>query len=31
MAATSVEMAGDYEENKSFLDQIMDGMEITPP
>lgn len=30
-ATTSREMTGDYEENKAFLDQIMDSMEITPP
>jgi hypothetical protein len=30
-AMTSVEMTGEYEENKAFLDQIMEGMQISPP
>ena len=31
IAATNREMTGDYDENKAFLDQIMSGIEITPP
>lgn len=31
IAATNREMTGSYDENKAFLDQIMSGMEITPP
>lgn len=31
MATTSLEMAGEYEENAAYLDRIMGGMEISPP
>ena len=31
IASTNREMTGNYDENKAFLDQIMSGIEITPP